>query len=56
MTEFNPMQDEEIKDCLEKVMKSKFYERYKQKVKELDYNYSYSEAARDTLNLFKELI
>jgi len=54
--EFNPLKDEEMQDCLEKIMNPEFYQNYQQKIKELDYNYTYQKASEDTLSLFKELI
>jgi glycosyltransferase involved in cell wall biosynthesis len=54
--EFNPLKDEEMKGCLEKIMNSDFYQTYQQKIKNLNYNYNYSEASEDTIRLFKELL
>lgn len=54
--EFNPVQDEEMKYCLEKVMDVEFYQEYQQKIINLDYSYTYQEASRDTVDLFRKLV
>lgn len=54
--EFNPLKDEEMRDCLEKIIDPDFYQDYREKIKKINYNYTYPEASKDTLNLFKELI
>jgi glycosyltransferase involved in cell wall biosynthesis len=54
--EFNPLKDREMRDCLEKIMNPEFYQNYQQKIQELDYDYTYQEASKDTLNLFKEIL
>ena len=56
VSEFNPLEDEEMRDCLEKVINPEFYKEYQEKIKELDYNYTYQEAIKDTLSLFQELL
>ncbi len=54
--EFNPLKKEELQNCLKKMMNLEFYQNYRQKIKQIDYNYTYQEASKDTLGLFKEIL
>ena len=54
--EFNPLNNEEIKQALKQILDSSFYTKYQDKIKNLNYNYTLEKVSENTVKLFKELI
>lgn len=56
VVEFNPTCDEELREAFAKLINKDFYKDFQRSLFRIDYNYTFNQAAQDTVKLFKELI
>ena len=54
--EFNPKDDKDLKSAIIKILDKDFYNEYKNNLSKINYTYSFRQATKDTIRLFKEIL
>lgn len=54
--EFDPAEIESIRDYLQKLTDPEYYSNLKQKIENINYNYSYDNVMNDTLEIFQKIL
>jgi glycosyltransferase involved in cell wall biosynthesis len=56
LLEFDPINEQEMKNAIIKFVNPEFYNKYKEKIKNINYNYTYRQAAIDTVEIINKII